>query len=378
MRVHIGLNLIFLVPGESSGPETYARQLIPALLNEQPDLRLTAFINREAAESGDGPWRDVRSVTVPVRARRRRGWVRGEQKLLPSIARRAGVDLVHSLLNSGPAWGPFRKVVTIHDLIYLIYPAAHSRLGSLALRFLVPLGARTADRIIVPSDTTRRDVVRMLRIDESKVDLVPNGVGLGPRRDVESPELVRRRFGLGTRPIVLTLSLKRPHKNLVRLLEALALIPSDRRPVLVLAGHPTDHEHELRVRADELGIAADTRFVGWVPEPQLEGVFAGASCFVFPSLYEGFGLPVLEAMARGVPVACSNRGSLPEVADDAALLFDPEQPHAIAAAIERLLSDTAEREWLIRAGRENAARFSWAETARLTLQVYERALRTRG
>lgn len=156
--MHVGLNLIYLVPGESSGPETYARQLIPALHREQPDVRITAFINREASNSGDGPWRDlVPAVTVPVRARRRSGWVRGEQQLLPLLAKRAGVDLVHSLLNTAPAWGAFRKVVTIHDVIYRIYPEAHSRLRSLGLRLLVPLAARTADRIIVPSDTTQRD-----------------------------------------------------------------------------------------------------------------------------------------------------------------------------------------------------------------------------
>src|SRR6266542_6357651 len=155
--MHIGLNLIYLVPGESSGPETYARQLIPALRHERPDLRITAFINQEASESGDGPWHDLAAaVTVPVRARRRSAWVRGEQQLLPLIARRTGVDVVHSLLNTGPLWGDFRKVVTIHDLIYRIHPKAHTRMRSLALRLLVPLVARRADRIIVPSETTRR------------------------------------------------------------------------------------------------------------------------------------------------------------------------------------------------------------------------------
>jgi glycosyltransferase involved in cell wall biosynthesis len=376
--MHIGLNLVFLVPGESSGPETYVRELIPALLDEVPDLRLTAFINREASEAGDGPWRElVPSVTVPVRARRRTGWVWGEQQLLPRLARRAGVNLLHSLLNTGPAWGSFRRVVTIHDLIYRIHPAAHSLARTAAMRMLVPLAARSAHRIIVPSETTRQDVIRLLGVDASKIDLVPQGVGITTGRRTESEELLRGRYALGTRPIVLTLSLKRKHKNLERLLDALALIPQERRPALVLAGHATPYERQLRAHAQRIGVAADTRFLGWVPHDELEGLYRASTCFVFPSLYEGFGLPVLEAMARGVPVASSDRGSLAEVVDDAAITFDPESPRAIAAAIERLLADPAERKRLRDRGRANAQRFTWKETAQRTLQVYDRTLGTR-
>ena len=368
--MHVGLNLIYLVPREMSGLETYARELIPALLREQPELRLTAFVNREAASHPD--WREfVPTVTVPVYGRRRSAWVRGEQQLLPRLAKRAGVDLVHSLASTAPVWGPFRRVVTIHDVIYRIHPEAHGGVRALALRMLVPLAARTADRIVVPSETTRRDVVRLLGIDKAKIDVVPQGVGFSPG------EHSARTFDAGRRPMLLTLSLKRPHKNLERLLDALALIPSDRRPLLVLAGHVTPYEQTLRNYAARVGVGSDTRFLPWVPVEELEGLYRAATAFVFPSLYEGFGLPVLEAMARGVPVACSDRGALREVAGGAALTFDPEQPREIAAAVERLLADPSERDRLSRAGPAQAARFSWTETARRTLQVYERALRTR-
>jgi glycosyltransferase involved in cell wall biosynthesis len=373
--MHVGLNLVFLVPGESSGPETYARELIPALLSERSDVRITAFINREATEAHNLPWRDlVESVTVPVRARRRSAWVLGEQQLLPMLAKRAGVDLVHSLLNTGPAWGAFRRVVTIHDLIYRLYPAAHGPLRTLAMRLLVPQAARTADRIIVPSDTTRSDLIRLLHVPEAKIDLVPEGTGTSPPKRWSSADDLHRRYGLHDRPFALALALKRPHKNLDRLLEALALIPRDRRPVLILAGHATPYERELRKQAAHLGVDEDTRFVGWVPDEELEGLYRASTCFVFPSLYEGFGLPVLEAMTRGVPVACSNRGALAEVADDAALIFDPFDARSIADAIETLVADPHERERLSRAGVANAARFSWSETARKTLESYESAL----
>jgi glycosyltransferase involved in cell wall biosynthesis len=371
--VHLGLNLIFLVPREMSGLETYARELTKALLHERPGMRVTAFVNREA--SSDVTWRElVPTITVPVYGRRRSAWVRAEQLQLPLLAQRAEVDVMHSLASTAPAWGSFRRVITIHDVIYRIHPEAHAGFRSLALRALVPLAARRSQRIIVPSETSRRDLVRLLNVPAEKIDVVPNGIGMSPTVRPEPEEELRRRYDLGTRPFVLTVSLKRPNKNLERLLDALALIPPDRRPILVLAGHATPYEEELRGHAARLGVMNDTRFLGWVTSEELDGLYRASTCFVFPSLYEGFGLPVLEAMTRGVPVACSNCGALTEVADDAALTFDPEQPGAIAAAVERLLADPEERRRLSRAGQANAARFSWAETAKKTLATYESAL----
>ena len=154
----------------------------------------------------------------------------------------------------------------------------------------------------------------------------------------------------------------------------MALLPAGERPVLLLPGYPTPHEQELRRRASELGLAEDVRLLGWLPDEELEGLYAAAACFVFPSLYEGFGLPVLEAMARGVPVACSGRGSLAEVAGGAAELFDPEHPADIARAVTAILGDPELAERLRTAGREQAAGFSWQRTAAATLESYERAL----
>jgi glycosyltransferase involved in cell wall biosynthesis len=370
--VHVGLNLIFLVPREMSGLETYARELTTALLDERPDLRVTAFLNREA--SSDSAWRElVPTVTVPVDGRRRAAWVRGEQLLLPGRAEKAGVDVLHSLASTAPVSGSFARVVTIHDVIYRIHPEAHGW-RTLALRALIPLAARRSHRIIAPSQATRRDLVALLDVPDKKIDVVPNGVGLPPSRRWLPEDEVRRRHDLGSRPIVLTVSLKRPNKNLARLLDALALVPEERRPLLVLAGHATAYQEQLITHAARVGVTRDTRFLDWVPPDELEGLYRASTCFVFPSLYEGFGLPVLEAMTRGVPVACSNRGALAEVADAAALTFDPFDSQSIAEAIETLLADTHERERLSRAGTKNAARFSWSETARKTLESYESAL----
>ncbi len=371
---HVGLNLVFLVPGETGGMEVAARELIPELVAAAPDTRFTAFINREAAAAGDGPWGELMpSVTVPVNSRNRVQWVLGEQTLLPVLARRAGVELMHSLASTAPVWGPFRRVVTVHDLIYARFPDAHSGIRDKGMRVLVPAGARRSHRVIADSQSTRDDLVSMLGIDERHIDVVPLGLGTVQRVPVLGEAQTRERFDLGARAVLLSLSAKRPHKNLAALIGALALIPADRRPVLIMPGYPTWHEQELRERAAAAGVAQDIRFLDWVSGEELEGLWAVASAFVFPSLYEGFGLPVLEAMARGVPVACSNASSLPEVAGDAALLFDPTSESQIADAVGVLLDNAAEAERLRVAGLQRAATFTWKRTAELTLASYERA-----
>lgn len=372
--MHVGLNLVFLVPGEAGGMETYARELIPELVAAAPQHRFTAFVSREAA-AAPGPWRELTAcVTVPVNARNRVGWVRGEQQLLPLLARRAGVDLVHSLASTAPAWGRFARVVTIQDLIYRLVPEAHPGLRSLGMRVLVPLAARRSHRVIVPSKTTRDDLRRVLGVDGARIDVVPHGTGSPPTVVPLPPAEVRRRLEAGERPLVLSVSAKLAHKNLIRLIGAVASIPPAARPLLVLPGYHTTHERELQAHAARLGVAGDVRFLGWVPAEELEGLYAAAACFVFPSLAEGFGLPVLEAMARGVPVACSARGALAEVAGEAALLFDPESEPAIAGAIRRLIDDAPEAARLAEAGRRRAGAFSWRAAAAGTLAAYQRAL----
>jgi glycosyltransferase involved in cell wall biosynthesis len=372
---HVGLNLIFLVPSETGGMEVVARELIPALLREAPaGMRFTAFINREAAASQDAPWKELLPVvTVPVNARSRVQWVLGEQTLLPRLAAREGVELVHSLASTAPVRGRFHRVVTVHDLIYAQFPEAHAGIRDKGMSVLVPQAARHSDRVLVDSQSTRSDLMRLTGVGPERIDVVPLGLG-AVRRETPLPENeVRRRFDLGQRRVVLSLSAKRPHKNLLALIAALARLSSGDRPVLVIPGYPTPYERELRERARALDLDGDLRFPAWVSAAELEGLWEVAEAFVYPSLYEGFGLPVLEAMARGVPVACSKTSSLPEVAGDAALLFDPYDESAIASAVERLLAerDTAAR---LRAyGRQRARLFTWERTARLTLSSYLRA-----
>jgi glycosyltransferase involved in cell wall biosynthesis len=276
---------------------------------------------------------------------------------------------VHSLGSTAPARGRFRRVVTIHDLNYLVVPDAHFGVRALGMRVLIPLSARSAHRILADSTSTKNDLVTRLKVPAGKIDVVPLGFGEPARATPTDGATLRERLDLGTRPVVLSLSAKRPHKNLKGLLDALARLED--RPVLVLPGYATPHEAELKAHAEALRITPDVRFLGWTSPEDVEGLFALSRAFVFPSFYEGFGLPVLEAMARGVPVACSDRASLPEVAGDAALLFDPSDPAQIADALQRLL--TTDTTQLVAKGHERVAHFTWANTANLTLRSYERA-----
>jgi glycosyltransferase involved in cell wall biosynthesis len=370
----IGLNLLFLVPGETGGMETYARRLVPALATAAPELELVAFVGREARDRlGSEPFgAGVKAVDVgsPTASRLRR--VAVEQLVLPRLVRREQIDLLHSLGTTAPARPGRVSVVTIHDVIYATHPEAHTTAMRLGLRLLVPLAARSADRIITPSEAAKRDVAARLGVPVERIDAIHSAGGLPPGPATSEEEL-RRRYGLGGAPLVLSVSARRPHKNLVRLLEAFARVRHEPAPLLVLPGYRTAFEDEVREAVAQLGLEERVRTLGWVPDEDLEGLYAAAACFVFPSLAEGFGQPVLEAMERGVPVATSNASSLPEVGGDAVLYFDPLDVEAIAAAVERLLADRGLAERLAAAGRARAHEFSWEQTARRTIGVYRRA-----
>jgi glycosyltransferase involved in cell wall biosynthesis len=381
VRMRVALNLVFLVPGETGGMEVYARELLPRLAAID-GLEPIAIVNRVAAEDRDAPWSAdaMRSVVAPVDARDRKQWVWGEQRHVPRLARELHADLVHSLASTGPARiGPTRpgppRVTTVHDLHYAVVPDAHFGLRSLGMRLLVPAAVKASRRVIADSRATKDDIVREIGFPDERIDVVHLATTLPPAHAPATPEAeLRTRLRLGERPILLSLAAKRPHKNVEGLIDALAGIPAERRPALVVPGYATEHEAALRARAAASGVDDAVRFPGWLPREDVEGLWRACVAHVLPSLYEGFGLPVLEAMARGVPGACSDRASLPEVAGEAALLFDPDDPAAIRAAIERLLGDAALRERLRAAGLERAAQFSWERCARETAAAYERAL----
>jgi glycosyltransferase involved in cell wall biosynthesis len=365
----VGLNLLYLVPGETGGTEVYARNLIPRLAEVRPELELVAFVNREGVGL---PLRGAaEAVRVDVSGRSRARRVMAERFRLPGLARRHGVQLLHSLDSTGPARPGAASVVTILDLIYASHPEAHTHARRLGMRMLVPRAARRADRVIAISEHTAAEIVELLKVPRERIDVILlGGKPLGPA----TPEFeIRTRYRLGDAPLILSVSARRPHKNLRRLLAAFARLDTESRPILVLPGYPTVFEGEIKAEAERLGVADRVRWPDWVPDRDLEGLYATATCFAFPSLAEGFGLPVLEAMERGVPVACSSASSLPEVAGDAARYFDPLDEAEMARALEELLERPETRRELASAGRRRAQLFSWERAARETVATYERA-----
>jgi len=272
-----------------------------------------------------------------------------------------------------------RLVLTVHDLAFRLFP--HT--APLATRrWLSRLDAALAraSRVIVVSEQTRRDLLELYRVPAERVSVVPLGVDTEHFRPAppEAVAAVRRRFGIDG-PYLLSLTGIEPRKNLPAIIRAYASLGDDVRPVLVLAGPVAPWNPEgwnlVRPALDELPSRVRERIVvtGYVPEPDKVSLLSGAEALVYPSLYEGFGLPVIEAMACGAPVLTSDVSALPETAGDAALLVDPHDTEAVAHGMERLLTDGTLRDELRVAGLARATMFSWEDAARRTAEVLHRA-----
>lgn len=371
---HLGVNALFLQP-RMGGIETYVRRLLPAVLEARPGLRVSVFVNQEGREllAAEDWSSEVELVSHPLLG------VRGtravtETTLLGALATRRGCDVLHSVALTAPLRTQAANVVTIADVTWLRLPGAVPAPTRLLWRTLVLPVARRADRLIALSESGRREIAATLDVPESRIDAVALGPGAESSATPTPATALRERLGLGAGPVVLAVSALSAHKNVGALVEAMPLI-RERVPdaVLVVPANPTPLGDELARRATELGIGSAVVLPGWVDESDLEGLYGLAACFAFPSLREGFGLPVLEAMRRAVPVACSNAPPLPEVAGEAALYFDGRRPVEIADAVVRLLEERGLATDLAVRGRERAGLFSWRRTAAETLASYERA-----
>ena len=353
---HLGVNAVFLEP-RMGGIETYVRRLYPAIAEARPDLRISVFVNESGRDLlAREAWSDaVELVTHPLLGKRGTRALT-ETTLLGTLADRRGCEVLHSVALTAPLRLRAANVVTIADVTWLRQAGAvplHTRLLWRALVFPV---ARRADRVIAHSQAARAEIAEDLGVAVERIDVVPHGPGTDSGPEPTPERELRDRLRLGEGPIVLAVSSLLAHKNVGALVEA--MIEIRRRvpeTVLVVPSNPTPLGKELRARARELGLDHAVVFPGWVSAADLEGLYAAATCFAFPSLREGFGLPVLEAMRRGLPVACSNASAVPEVAGDAALLFDPTRTDGIADAVSRLLLDPELRADLAERGRRRAA-----------------------
>jgi glycosyltransferase involved in cell wall biosynthesis len=374
-RRTIGLNALFLEPDRVGGTETYVRQLVPELARAAPADSFVLYLAREAAATHWDLPANVRISTAPVSSVsriQRLGW---ELTGLVAQARLDRVELLHSLGTTTPIASPMPRVVTVHDLIYEHFPEAFPGIRTPVLRRLIPRMLRRASRVVNDSEATRRDVVGLYGVDPARTDVVHLGPGRPPVSLAED-EARGLRAAVGAHPpYVLSVATSQPHKNLGRLIESFAQVRAQRPETgLVLVGGAGQAQAQLAAVAAQAGIAEAVSFTGWVDDRTLDAVYAGAELFVYPSLCEGFGLPLLEAMERSVPVLSSRATSLPEVGGAAVEYADATRVDELARALSRLLEDPGRRARLVEAGHLQRARFSWQRCARETLASYERAL----
>ena len=295
-----------------------------------------------------------------------------QQWVVPRVLRDLHADLYHSPYYLMPYRLRPPVVVTIYDLIPQLFPAHSSFRARWLFRHLTALALRVSAHVVTGSGATRSDVLTHFPLSPEHITVVP--MAADPHFVHHPPTAehgLRQRYDLWE-PYVLYVGSNKPHKNLVRLVEAWARVaPTFPQTKLVIAGSWNPTHPEPRLRAEELGLTDRAiRWLGPLPEQDLPALYRAAQLFVFPSLYEGFGLPVIEAMACGAPVACANVSSMPEVAGDSALLFDPESAASMAETITRALEDEGLREELRKMSLARAATFSWQRTAQETLDLY--------
>lgn len=305
------------------------------------------------------------------------GRLRWDSWRIGRAARRTGADLLHSTTAYLPLFPPCPCVLTVHDLAIYRYPAAFRFANRTLGRRLFEASVRRAAALIAVSEATKRDLMALLGVAPERVTVVPEAADPIFRAPIapEDVERVRGTYGL-PRPYVLSVATAEPRKNLPRLLDAFCAC----RPLLdpglqlVLVGGRGWLAGPLETKFRHLEAGGVVKVTGYVPRADLPGLYAGAAAFAYPSLYEGFGLPVLEALASGSPTLTSSCSSLPEVAGDAAVLVDPTSADDIAAGLCRLLRDAALARDLRNRGPARAARFTWSATARRTIEVYEQAV----
>ncbi len=361
----IGIDASRATATRRTGTENYAHRLIAALLAAGGPRRYTLYF-RNPPPAGAFPGAEPRVIPFP------RLWT--HLRLSYELLTRPRPDVLFVPAHVLPLAHPLPSVVTVHDLGYRYFPGAHPARQRWYLDWSTRFSARAATHVLADSAATQRDLTRFYGVPGEKITVVYPG--RDERLGRVDPAPVRARYDLAAN-YLLHVGTLQPRKNLSRLIEAAASLRAQWPGLqLVLAGQPGWQAG--RILAQAQAHAEFVRLLDYVPDDDLAGLYSGARAFVFPSLYEGFGFPVLEAMACGTPVVCANTSSLPEVAGDAALLVDPQDTPALAGAIGRLLADALLCESLAARGLEQVQKFSWARAARETLQVFDHVAYGRG
>lgn len=377
----VGVNLLWLVPGVVGGSEDYSVGLLQAFARhaaEHPDLEVTLFVNRRFPDAHPHLAASLPTVVAPVDGADKTVRVAAEWTWLPWELRRRGIELAHHLGGTMPLVGGCPGIVTVHDLQPLTMGEHFSRVKRAYLRATVGPSVRRALWVTTLSRWVATDVVRRCRVDPGRMVLLPAGAPQPVVVPAARLAEVRTRYGLDGDPYVLYPAITYPHKNHVTLLRALALVRARGGELrAVLTGGAGPAEATVRAEIDRLGLQGIVCRPGRVPLADLTALYAGATAVTLPSRYEGFNLPVLEAMGAGCPVLASRVTALPEVVDDAGVLLDPDDPVAWAEAMVAMTRPDERARWSALA-RARAARFSWDASADALAELYRRPLGGRG
>ncbi len=358
--MRIGVNALYLIPGGVGGTEIYLRSLLQALARVDQANEYFIFTNRETGSDLVPAAANFHHAPQPVNATFRPARLLYEQLRLPQWARRLRLDVMFNPGFTAPAFHSCPNVTVFHDLQHRRHPEYFRWWDLPFWECFLGLAVRNSEILVTVSAATMRDLQHFYGVPASRARVVQHGV------ENEFSEIARRRGQ--TEPYLLCVSTLHPHKNLERLVSVFARF-RERHPEfrLVLAGMRGFHSKVLEQRIAELNVSESVTITGWIPREKLHSLFRRARAFVYPSTFEGFGMPVLEAMAAGVPLACSKIDPLMEIAADAAELFAPDNDQEMLEALERVIVAPAR-------GQERAALFTWERAASKTLAALEEAL----
>jgi glycosyltransferase involved in cell wall biosynthesis len=371
--MRIGVNLLFLHPGEVGGSEPLLTNLVRAVAATDHGHDIVVFAVRgfgdaypeirDTTELVEAPWPPLPKGDQGVRIAAEHSW-------LPLRAKRRRLDVIHHGVGTTPFYKALPTVVTIHDVQYLHYPENFTKLKRAWLRLNVPQAARRSDVVAVTSHFVRDDIVAAYGLDPGRVAIVPFGGErlFGP--EPESEEVVRERYRLD-RPYFIFPGRSYPHKNHRLLIQAYA--PLAEEADLVLTGPRWFLDPEITTAARNLGLMGKVRHLGLVPRAALAGLFEGAVALAYPSRFEGFGAPVLEAWSVGCPVISSNAAALPEVVGDAGVLLDPDDLEGWTETMGNVLHSAALRDELAAVGTKRLAEYTWERAAEAQIAAYEQA-----
>ena len=373
--MRIGLNLLFLIPGEVGGTQTYSTSLIDAFSQIDHQNEYLLFVNRETQILNWPTQENFQVISCPIRASNRPWRLIWEQTVFPRFVKDYHIDVVHSLGFISPLFTSIPTVVTIHDLNYRFIPQSFTILTRATQKFMVENSIRRAKHILAVSHFVKGQIVQCLSVAAEKITVTQEAAKPFEEQlhnsDIRWKELADK-FQI-LQPYIIAFSSINPHKNIAGLVKAyqIACDLFGLKSQLLIIGHLPKG---LKLPNIDTISNPNSRVIttGYLVETDLQILLEKASLFVFPSLYEGFGLPVLEAMQLGVPVACSNQGSIPEVAGSAAVYFDPENINQIAETISSIMVNEKKQDQMNQLGYERVKCFSWERTARETLEVYQR------